>query len=112
MQDLGATFGPRKVDYLGWKHAPIWRDKSGCAVSMSHLPYRGATFSDVTISEEGRALLASKLAALTAEDIARLFLSSNFPDPETGQVGTTNVQPWVNAFQEKVGTIAGRTCTN
>jgi hypothetical protein len=79
-------------------------------VSMSHLPYRGATFVDVEISEEGRALLASKLAALTRDALARLFLGSNFPDPETGQVGSTNVQPWVDVFQEKVGAITARSC--
>ena len=110
VQDLGATFGPRKVDYLGWKHSPIWRDETGCAVSMSHLPYRGATFVDVDISEEGRALLASKFAAFTPDAIARLFLSSNFPDAETGQVGATNVQPWVEVFQQKARDITSRSC--
>lgn len=110
LQDLGATFGPRKVDYLGWKHSTIWRDQSGCAVSMSHLPYRGATFVDAEISEEGRALLASKLTALTPDAITRLFLSSNFPDAETGQVGATNVQPWVEVFQKKVSEITSRSC--
>ena len=77
---------------------------------MSQLPYRGATFPDVEISEEGRALLASKLAVFTADDIARLFLASNFPDPETGQIGTTNVQPWVQVFQEKTAAITSRSC--
>ncbi|MEX2272644.1 MAG: hypothetical protein WD690_14320 [Vicinamibacterales bacterium] len=112
IQDLGATFGPRKVDYLGWKHAPLWRDETGCMVSMAHLPYRGATFHDVDISEEGRAWVASKLTAFTSDEIARLFLSSNFPDPETGQVGGTNVQPWVQVFQDKVGAITRRSCAD
>lgn len=110
LQDLGATFGPKKVDYLGWKHAPIWRDPEGCMVSMAELPYRGATFPDVEISEAGRRLLASKLAVYDAVAIANLFLSSNFPDAETGQVGATNVQPWVEVFQEKVAAITNRSC--
>lgn len=110
LQDLGATFGPKKVDYLGWKHAPIWRDATGCTISMSHLPYRGATFQDVEISEEGRALAAAKLGAYDAAAITDLFLSSNFPDAETGRVGATNVQPWVDAFLEKVATIKSRSC--
>ena len=110
LQDLGATFGPRKVDYLGWKHSPIWRDPQGCMVSMSHLPYRGATFEDVEISEEGRQIAAARLGAFSPLDIANLFLSSHFPDAETGQPGTTNVQPWVDAFQEKVAALRSRTC--
>jgi hypothetical protein len=110
IQDLGATFGPKKVDYLGWTHAPIWRDETGCMVSMSQLPYRGATFTDVEISEAGRQLLLSKLSAFNAEQIARLFLSSNFPDAETGEIGSTNVQPWVQVFQDKVAAIANRSC--
>jgi hypothetical protein len=110
LQDLGATFGPKKVDYLGWRNARIWRDAKGCVATMSHLPYRGATFSDVEISEEGRALLASKLAAFDSVAIANLFLTSNFPDPETGQLGSTNVQPWVEAFEQKVADITNRSC--
>ena len=111
LQDLGATFGPKKVDYIGWKNSPIWRDPQGCVISMSHLPYRGATFSDVEISEEGRALLAAKLAPYDSRAIANLLLSSHFPDPDTGQLGGTNVQPWVDAFQEKAAAIRNRSCS-
>ncbi|HUF22483.1 MAG TPA: hypothetical protein VMN81_00005, partial [Vicinamibacterales bacterium] len=110
LQDVGATFGPRKVDYLGWKQAPIWRDAQGCAVSMTHLPYRGATFEDVEISEEGRQLAAARLGAFGPLAIANLFLSSHFPDAETGRLGTRNVQPWVDVFQEKVAALTSRTC--
>ena len=110
LQDLGATFGPKKVDYLGWRHAQIWRDAKGCVATMYQLPYRGATFSDVEISEEGRALLASKLSAYDSVALANLFLTSNFPDAETGQPGTTNVQPWVEVFQQKVAEIRNRSC--
>ena len=110
LQDLGATFGPKKVDYLGWKHSAIWRDAKGCTVSMAPMPYRGATFQDIEISEEGRQLLAAKLSAYDSGDIANLFLSSNFPDAATGQLGTTNVQPWVEAFEDKVAAIMSRSC--
>lgn len=110
LQDLGATFGPKKVDYLGWKHAPIWRDAQGCTATMSALPYRGATFADVEISEAGRQLAAAKLGALDAAALTNLFLSSNFPDAETGRVGTANVQPWVGVYQEKLAAITNRSC--
>ena len=110
MQDLGATFGPKKVDDLGWKQTPLWRDAEGCMLSMTHLPYRGATFQDVAVSEEGRMLLAARLDAYDDVALANFFLSSNFPDAATGQVGTTNVQPWVDVFREKVAALKGRSC--
>ena len=110
IQDAGATFGPRKVDHRGWAGAPIWRDAEGCAVSMSTMPYGGATFADVEISEEGRKLLADRLGALTREQITTLFRSSNFPDAVTGRPGAADVSPWVETFQRKVAEIASRTC--
>lgn len=110
IQDAGATFGPRKVDHQGWAGAAIWRDAEGCAVSMSSMPYAGATFVDAEISEEGRALLAARLGALTEAQITALFRSSNFPDAETGRPGATDVSPWVETFQRKVAAITGRSC--
>ena len=112
IQDAGATFGPRKVDHQGWSGARIWRDAAGCTVSMAALPYGGATFTDVEISEEGRKLLADRLGALTREQITALFRSSNFPDAETGRPGAADVSPWVETFQRKVGEITSRRCAS
>ena len=61
MQDLGATFGPSKVNLATWKARPVWADRKTCAVSMRGLPYDGATFNDVRISEAGRAQLVRQL---------------------------------------------------
>jgi hypothetical protein len=110
IQDAGATFGPRKVDYAGWRDAPIWTDDRTCTISMSDMPYGGATFETSEISEEGRRLLASRLGVLTRAQITTLFRSSNFPDPSTGRVGATDVDPWVEAFQQKVALITNRLC--
>ena len=44
IHDLGATFGPKKVDLAHWQAAPIWNDATQCTVSMRHLPYNGGTF--------------------------------------------------------------------
>ena len=110
MQDLGATFGPRKVSLEGWKKTAIWRDAEGCAVSMADLPYDGATFADVDITEAGRALLASRLARFTRDDFTKLFRESRFPDAETGELGADDVTPWVDALQEKVAAITNRAC--
>lgn len=110
MQDLGATFGPRKVALQGWKDSPIWRDAYGCMVSMKHLPYEGATFADVEISEGGRALLASKLAPLSRDDLTRLLRTANFPDARSGRPGAEDVSPWVDVLQRKIADITTRSC--
>ncbi|MDQ3170824.1 MAG: hypothetical protein M3Q55_11855 [Acidobacteriota bacterium] len=110
MQDLGATFGPKKVTLEAWKKSPIWRDAEGCMVSMRHLPYAGATFADVQISEQGRALLAARLARFTREDLTGLLRSSRFPDAKTGKAGAEDVSPWVDALQQKIEAIVNRAC--
>ena len=63
LQDLGAAFGPRKVDLDGWSRTGIWGDRTTCRLSMRGLPYDGATFSDVRIGEPGRQLFAQPAAA-------------------------------------------------
>jgi hypothetical protein len=102
LQDVGATFGPRKVDLDDWRRTPVWADERGCRVTMASLPHDGATFSsDVWISEGGRRLLAGRLSALTPSDIAALFVHARFPGP---------IDQWVDAFADKVARIAGRSC--
>jgi hypothetical protein len=58
IQDLGASFGPPKVNLARWRDLPVWHDRTTCMLSMRALPFEGATFEDVTISEAGRALAA------------------------------------------------------
>lgn len=112
MQDLGATFGPKKVSLQGWKSSPIWRDETGCMVSMQHLPYAGATFADVEISEEGRSLLASKLSAFSRDDLTRLLRAAHFPDAASGRPGADDVSPWVDVLQQKIADITNRSCAS
>ena len=50
IQDLGATFGPIRVDLPSWRATPVWRDRAACKISMSTLPYGGATFPDRQVS--------------------------------------------------------------
>ena len=61
LQDIGGAFGPRKVDLEGWRKAPIWDDRAQCVTSMATLPYEGATFRPVRITEAGRRHLAGLL---------------------------------------------------
>ena len=96
INDLGATFGPNKVDLDHWKAAPIWSDRARCTVSMDQFPYSGSTFYVTTISEAGRQLLARQLTALSEGQILALFSAAHFPD-ERG---------WTAAFRDRVRRIA------
>ena len=63
LQDLGATFGPRKIDLrrLARRRAsgPIARP---AVVTMQHLPYSGATFVDTHVGEAGPAAAGARAA--------------------------------------------------
>lgn len=107
LQDVGATFGPTKVEHEQWAAMPIWADEGRCVVSLRQMPYHGGNFTPIQISEGGRALLASKLSQLSEAQIRTLFESARFPDPATGQA-PGDVTAWVRTFQEKVRQIAER----
>jgi hypothetical protein len=98
IQDVGSTFGPKKVNLQSWSESPLWADEARCRISMKHLPYRGGTFPDITISEEGRHLLADRLTKLTKSQLTALFTSARFDD----------VDRWVAAFERRVDAIAHR----
>ena len=101
LQDVGATFGPRKVNLSAWRDTPVWMDPQGCRVSMENFPHDGATFGKVTISEGGRRLLVDRLVMLSAAHVRTLFLEANFPG---------DIEEWVSVFRRKVDEIAARTC--
>jgi len=107
LQDLGATFGPVKLNLEKWRAAPIWADAAACRTDMASLPYRGATFLPVQISEAGRVLLAQRLRQITEAQLRELLTSARFPDPVTGRPDG-DVTPWVRVFEEKVRQIADR----
>jgi hypothetical protein len=102
LQDLGATFGPSKTNLDGWAAAPIWEDEATCRVGMTSLPYQGATFRPIEISEAGRRILAARLEQLTAEQMDNLFEHAAFPmdrdSPET----------WASVLARKIRAIVDR----
>jgi hypothetical protein len=108
LQDLGATFGPTKVEYRHWVAAPIWADAASCRISMETMPYRGSAFPPVNISEEGRLFLASRLRQLSERQVTDLFTGARFPDPVSGDVPARDITPWVRTFMDKVAQIADR----
>ncbi|HET9372192.1 MAG TPA: hypothetical protein VFO19_18150, partial [Vicinamibacterales bacterium] len=108
LQDLGATFGPTKVNYERWAALPIWTDAATCTVSMATLPYGGVLFPPTAISEAGRRLIGDKLRRLSEGQIVQLFTAARFPDAATGETPARDVTPWVRAFQDKVRQIVER----
>lgn len=105
IQDLGATFGPLKLDLQKWADSPVWSDPQRCAVSMHALPYEGSTFPDTQISEEGRKFLADRLGTFSAKQVRDLFEGariSRYPLSEP------DVDRWVSAFQSRVRAITDR----
>jgi hypothetical protein len=105
IQDLGATFGPTKVNIAAWRDMPVWADRQTCAVSMRSLPYNGATFPDARISEAGRAQLAQALSAVSPAQIEQLFTESRFPEFQSGTDDERDLAAWVSAFRHRVDQI-------
>jgi hypothetical protein len=108
IQDTGATFGPHKVDLGGWKSSPIWSDPSTCRVSMKRMPHRGATFDDVSISEEGRRLLAARLGKLTEQHIRDLVVAARIANFDGSDAEPAEIDGWVGTFMSKVREITDR----
>jgi hypothetical protein len=108
IQDTGATFGPPKAYLDGWRAAPIWSDAQECRVSMKGLPHRGGTFEDVSISEEGRRLLASRLAALSEAQVRELFLAARMASFDGSEARPGEVDAWVRVCAAKVREITDR----
>jgi hypothetical protein len=100
LQDVGATFGPRKVELTRWRESPVWKDRSTCEVSMEHLPHDGATFVPVRISEGGRRFLADRLTRLSEAQVEGLFEAARF------QHHGGTVREWTEAFMARVREIA------
>jgi hypothetical protein len=113
IQDLGASFGPHKVDLQRWRATPVWSNRSECRVSMRHLPFLGATFPDTVISEDGRQLLARLLNRMTRGQIESLFSGARFAAYEAGRWfgPSAGEDAWVAAFEDRVRQVAeGERC--
>jgi hypothetical protein len=105
IQDLGATFGPTKVNLARWRELPIWSDRARCEVTMRHLPWQGATFGTVRVSEAGRLRLAQRLASLDDGDVRALFEEARFPDFYPGTDDERDLSAWTDAFRYRVDQI-------
>jgi hypothetical protein len=108
VHDVGATFGPEKLNLRNWDAMPIWTDPATCTVSMKQLPYGGSTFPDTRISEAGRQFLASRLKKLSSRQIRELFEGARFAAYPHADPAGADIGNWVRAFENKVREIADR----
>jgi len=105
MQDLGATFGPTKVNLHNWRQGRIWKDGAGCVVSMEHLPWGGGTFPEARISEAGRQHLLGLLQQLSESQLRDLFESSGITSLEQVNAESRRVEAWIAAFKDRLKQI-------
>jgi hypothetical protein len=105
VQDLGATFGPYKVNIVRWREAPLWADERRCVVTMRALPFGGGTFPDVRISEEGRQEFLRRIDALSEPTIRQLFQRARFPEFYTATDDERDLTAWAQAFRARVDRI-------
>jgi hypothetical protein len=106
LQDVGSTFGPRKVDLEDWERAPIWKDRVRCTITMRDLPVNGATFGETHVSEEGRRFLSGLLEELTDVQLADLFSGARFDKRRGPFAPKADVEEWVRAFKARRAAIA------
>lgn len=102
MQDLGATFGPLKIDLENWRRDRIWKDASTCTVSMEHLPWGGGTFPETRISEDGRQKLVELLEQLSVAQLRSLFDGARVTRFDQVSATARSADAWISAFLDKV----------
>jgi hypothetical protein len=105
IQDLGATFGPIRVDLPSWRATPVWRDRAACTISMRALPYGGATFPDVRVSEAGRLMIVGLLEQLSHRQLRELFIASRVTSYDSIDGEGRDPDAWVRVFEDKVREI-------
>ena len=105
LQDLGAAFGPRKVDLDGWATTGIWGDRATCRLTMHRLPYSGATFRDAHVGEPGRQFLLQRLRQLSDAQMSELFAGARFDQKRGLFKDARPVSEWVRAFRARLAMI-------
>jgi hypothetical protein len=105
IQDLGATFGPTKVDLHNWARGRIWKDAATCTVSMEHMPWGGGTFPERRISEAGRTLALGLLEQLSEHQLKDLFEGSRITLQDQFSGHARRTEAWVRAFEARVEQI-------
>jgi hypothetical protein len=72
---------------------------------MRELPYNGATFTDVHVTEAGRRFAGKLLSELSDQQITELFSGARFDQKRGIFSASKPVSGWVRAFKAKVQAI-------
>jgi hypothetical protein len=72
---------------------------------MHALPYGGATFPDVGVSEAGRLLAVSLLEQLSRDQLRQLFIASRMTSYDGIDAEARNADAWAKVFEDKVREI-------
>ncbi len=102
VQDVGASFGPFKMDLDGWRGVPVWTQRSTCRISLRGLPFQGGTFPDAAIGEAGRRFLGDRLQRLSDAQLRDLFLGARFQKYAGPGSGDATIEGWVAALRAKI----------
>lgn len=105
IQDLGATFGPTKVNVSQWRQKPVWADRVRCLVSMRAMPYRGATFPDAQFTDAARVRIGTELASFSDADLRKWFADARFPQFYESTDNEKDLDAWVAAYRHRVDQI-------
>ena len=102
INDLGATFGPAKVNLSQWRQAPIWIDRATCTISMRALPYGGSTFTDARVTDAARLRVGRALAAFSDAELRTWFLAARFPQFYASTDDGKDLDGWIHAYRGRV----------
>lgn len=102
INDLGATFGPAKVNLSQWRQAPIWIDRATCTISMRALPYGGSTFTDARVTDGARLRVGRALAAFSDAELRAWFLAARFPQFYASTDDGKDLEGWIHAYRGRV----------
>ena len=102
INDVGATFGPTKVNLSQWRETPIWTDRATCTVSMKMLPFGGATFPDARVTEAARLRVARELASFSDEELREWFSAARFPQFYAATDDGKDLDGWIDAYRDRV----------
>ena len=105
LQDLGASFGPTKLDLHNWRSTAIWADARSCRVSMEQLPWGGGTFPEQNISEAGRLFLLSLIEQVSPAQLRDLFAGARVDSSDGVTAEGRQPSAWAAAFVDKVRQI-------
>jgi hypothetical protein len=123
ISDLGLTFGQASimsrnkssVSLDDWSQVPVWKDPVHCVAELKG-SFTGS-FSSPTISEAGRAFLASLLVQLSDAQLRDLFVnarvkqrSSNPSAHVEKDAPLARVDEWVSVFKLKRAQIVDQRC--